>query len=390
MTPLSNALLDASQANMMEPFYPLHAYLCHQCFLVQLDQFEAPPQIFGDDYSYLSSYSQTWLDHARRYAQDMIRNFGFDSRSQVIEIGSNDGYLLQYFKEYGVPVLGIEPAKNVADLAIGKGIPTISKFFGIDTASKLAAEDMRADLLLANNVLAHTPELSDFVKAMKMVLKPDGILTVEVPHLFRLIEQNQFDTIYHEHFSYFSFLVLLELFSRSDLQIFDVEELPTHGGSLRVYARHSGKVAAPSARVAELADRERRLGYQKLETYQAFSKNVERSKWRMLEFMISLKREGKTIVGYGAPAKGNTLLNYCGIGPDLLAFTVDRSPRKQGKFLPGSHIPVYAPQRIDETRPDYILILPWNLKDEIMKQLEHVRSWGGQFVIPIPEVKVLS
>jgi len=390
MTPISNAFLKADELNRMEPFYPLHAWVCGSCFLVQLEEFESPQRIFGDNYAYFSSYSDTWLEHARRYTDQMIARFGFGPKSQVIEIASNDGYLLQYFKQKGVPVLGIEPARNVAEAAVAKGIPTLTRFFGVETANELAAQGKRADLLLGNNVLAHVPGLNDFVSGMKVVLKPEGVITMEFPHLQHLIEENQFDTIYHEHFSYFSLLSAQRVFDRHGLQLFDVEEIPTHGGSLRIYARHARQGGQPGERVKELVGRERRLRFESLETYRAFSARVQETKRQLLEFLISAKRSGKKVAGYGAPAKGNTLLNYCGIRSDFLDFTVDRSPHKQGTFLPGTHIPVHAPQRIDEVKPDYVLILPWNLKDEIVRQMAHVRSWGGKFVVPIPEVKVLD
>jgi len=390
MTPISNAFLKADQLNRMEPFYPLHAYVCGECFLVQLEEFESPQKMFGDHYAYFSSYSDSWLDHARRYTEQMIGRFGFGPKSQVIEIASNDGYLLQYFKQKGVPVLGIEPARNVAEAAIAKGIPTLTRFFGVETAKALVAQGTRADLLLGNNVLAHVPDLNDFVAGMKVILTPDGVLTMEFPHLQHLIEENQFDTIYHEHFSYFSFLAAQRVFAHHGLQLFDVEEIPTHGGSLRIYGRHAERGGEPGERVKELLARERRLKFEDLETYRAFSGRVQETKRQLLEFLISVKRAGKKVVGYGAPAKGNTLLNYCGIRSDFLEFTVDRSPHKQNTFLPGTHIPVHAPARIDEMKPDYVLILPWNLKDEIVNQMAHIRSWGGKFVVPIPRVKVLD
>ncbi|HET9403864.1 MAG TPA: class I SAM-dependent methyltransferase, partial [Burkholderiales bacterium] len=385
MSPISNAFLKAEDLNRMEPFYPLHAYVCAECFLVQLEEFESPQKIFGDHYAYFSSYSDSWLDHARRYTEQMTARFGLGAQSRVIEIASNDGYLLQYFRQKGVPVLGIEPARNVAEAAVAKGIPTLAKFFGVATAAELVATGARADLLLGNNVLAHVPDLNDFVAGMKLVLKPDGVLTMEFPHLQHLIEQNQFDTIYHEHFSYFSFLAAERVFARHGLQLFDVEELPTHGGSLRIYGRHAGQAGAPGERVRALAARERALKFEHLDTYRAYAGRVRETKRRLLEFLISARRAGKTVVGYGAPAKGHTLLNYCGIRGDFIDFTVDRSPHKQNTFLPGTHIPVYAPERIDEVRPDYVLILPWNLRDEIVKQMAHIRSWGGKFVVPIPE-----
>ena len=390
MSPISNAFLKADQLNRMEPFYPLHAYVCGACFLVQLEEFESPQQIFGDNYAYFSSYSDSWLDHARHYTEQVTARFGLGAKSQVIEIASNDGYLLQYFKQKGVPVLGIEPAKNVAEAAVAKGVPTLTKFFGVATATELVAKGTRADLLLGNNVLAHVPDLNDFVAGMKAILKPAGVLTMEFPHLQHLIEENQFDTIYHEHFSYFSFLAAQRVFARHGLQLFDVQEIPTHGGSLRIYGRHAGQGGEQGDRVKDLVARERRLKFEDLETYRKFSGQVQETKRQLLEFLIAARRAGKRVVGYGAPAKGNTLLNYCGIRSDFIDFTVDRSPHKQNTFLPGTHIPVYAPERIDEVKPEYVLILPWNIRDEIVKQMAHIRSWGGKFVVPIPKVKVLD
>jgi SAM-dependent methyltransferase len=390
MSPISNAFLKADQMNRMEPFYPLHAYVCGACFLVQLEEFESPQQIFGDNYAYFSSYSDSWLDHARHYTEQVTARFGLGAKSQVIEIASNDGYLLQYFKQKGVPVLGIEPAKNVAEAAVAKGVPTLTKFFGVATATELVAKGTRADLLLGNNVLAHVPDLNDFVAGMKAILKPAGVLTMEFPHLQHLIEENQFDTIYHEHFSYFSFLAAQRVFARHGLQLFDVQEIPTHGGSLRIYGRHAGQGGEQGDRVKDLVARERRLKFEDLETYRKFSGQVQETKRQLLEFLIAARRAGKRVVGYGAPAKGNTLLNYCGIRSDFIDFTVDRSPHKQNTFLPGTHIPVYAPERIDEVKPEYVLILPWNIRDEIVKQMAHIRSWGGKFVVPIPKVKVLD
>jgi SAM-dependent methyltransferase len=390
MSPLSNAFLSAEQLHQMEPFYPLHAYVCGQCFLVQLQEFESPQRIFAEDYAYFSSYSDTWLEHARLYTGQMIDRFGFDAESQVVEIASNDGYLLQYFKQKNIPVLGIEPARNVADAAIARGIPTLTGFFGSQTARELVAQGIRADLLLGNNVLAHVPDLNDFVAGIKVILKPEGILTMEFPHLQHLIEENQFDTIYHEHFSYFSFLTVRRVFAHHGIELFDVEELPTHGGSLRIYGHHPEPAGGLGARVEELVTREQRLKFEDLETYRAFSRRVQETKRKLLEFLFSVQRAGKTVVGYGAPAKANTLLNYCGVRTDLLEYTVDRSPHKQGKFLPGTHIPIFHPDRISETRPDYILILPWNIKEEIQSQMAYVREWGARFVIPIPEVQVLQ
>lgn len=388
MSPLANSYLEPAQLNQMEPFYPLHVYVCEHCFLVQLEEFASPEHIFSD-YAYFSSYSDTWLQHARSYTEMVVERFGLDKQSQVVEIASNDGYLLQYFVEKGVPVLGIEPAANVAEAAIKKGIPTLRKFFGRKTADELVAEGIRADLLIGNNVLAHVPDLNDFVEGMKILLKPQGVITMEFPHLMRLMAENQFDTIYHEHFSYFSLMTVEKIFAAHGLTIFDVEELPTHGGSLRIYARHSEDETKPIAdHVEKLRDRELREGFNKLETYTSFAQKVHETKRKLLEFLIQAKCEGKSIVGYGAPAKGNTLLNYCGIRTDFIDYTVDRSPHKQGRFLPGTHIPIYHPDKVKETRPDYLLILPWNLKEEIMAQMAFIREWGAQFVVPIPEVEV--
>lgn len=390
MSPLSNAYVTPEKANRMEPFYPLHAYVCDTCFLVQLEEFEAPEQIFSD-YAYFSSYSDLWLAHAHAYAQAMKDRFGLGSGSRVVEVASNDGYLLQYFREQGVPVLGIEPAANVAAVAVGKGIPTVVKFFGVDTANELAGENRRADLLIGNNVLAHVPDLNDFVAGLKILLKPGGVVTMEFPHLLRLMEENQFDTIYHEHFSYFSFITVEKVFAHHGLTLFDVEELPTHGGSLRIYASHAEDAARPvAASVAGLKRQEQEAGLGRLDTYAGFAEQVKETKRQLLEFLIQMKRAGKSIVGYGAPAKGNTLLNYCGIRTDFIDYTVDRSPHKQSKLLPGTRIPVYAPDRVKETRPDYLLILPWNIRDEVMEQMAFIREWGGKFVVPIPGVEVVD
>lgn len=390
MSPLANSYLKPEDLRQMEPFYPLQAYVCETCYLVQLAEVQTPEQIFSD-YAYFSSYSETWLKHSKAYTEHMMERFGFDSGSLVVEIASNDGYLLQYFKEKGVPVLGVEPAENVAKVAQVAGIPTIVKFFGVQTATELAAEGKRADLLVGNNVLAHVPNLNDFVRGMKILLKLQGIITMEFHHLMRLMMENQFDTIYHEHFSYFSFFTVEKVFAEHGLTIFDVEELPTHGGSLRIYARHAeDETKSITDHVKELRDRELRAGFNKIETYTSFAQKVRVTKRKLLGFLIQAKEEGKSIVGYGAPAKGNTLLNYCGIRSDFIDCTVDRSPYKQGHFLPGTHIPIYHPDRIKETMPDYLLILPWNLKDEIMEQMAYVREWGCQFVVPIPDVKVYS
>ncbi len=389
ISPLANSYLKAEELEVMEPHYPLKVYVCEACFLVQLPEWESPEKIFSD-YAYFSSYSETWLKHAKEYAELMIARFGFDSKSLVIEIASNDGYLLQYFKEKGIPILGIEPAKNVAKAAQDAEIPTLIDFFGTQMAKELTRDGKCADLLIGNNVLAHVPTLNDFVEGMKIILKPHGTITMEFPHLMRLMEENQFDTIYHEHFSYFSLITVEKVFAEQGLCIFDVEELPTHGGSLRIYARHESDPSKPvTQRVSELKKREKAKGFTQLGFYQAFGKKVQETKRNLLAFLIKAKMEGKLIAGYGAPAKGNTLLNYCGIGTDFIDYTVDRSPHKQGYFLPGTHIPIYHPDKIKETKPDYLFILPWNLKDEIMSQMAHIREWGGQFVIPIPEVKVL-
>ena len=389
MSPLANSYVRPDKANAMEPFYPLHAYVCTQCWLVQLMLFETSENIFSD-YAYFSSYSDSWLAHVKAYTEKMRERFGFNASSKVIEIASNDGYLLQYFKRADVPVLGIEPARNVAEVAIKAGIQTIVKFFGEQTARELVASGTQADLLLGNNVLAHVPGLNDFVKGMKILLKPQGVITMEFPHLQRLVDECQFDTIYHEHFSYFSFVTVEQVFAKHGITLFDVEELPTHGGSLRIYGCHTEDGSKlVSDRVIALRDREKRLGYTGLELYRSFAEKVMATKRGILAFMIDAKRQGKTIVGYGAPAKGNTLLNYCGIRTDMISYTVDRSPHKQGHYLPGTRIPIHAPEKIRETRPDYVVILPWNLKDEIVKQMAHIREWGGKFVVMIPEVKII-
>jgi SAM-dependent methyltransferase len=389
MSPLCETYVSPEQLNRMEPFYPLHAFVCHECFLVQLDEYVSPGEIFTE-YAYFSSYSDSWVEHARRYAEDMIRRLGLDGKSRVVELASNDGYLLQHFLRAGIPVLGVEPAANVAKVALQKGIPTAVRFFGRNAARELAEDFGQADLLLGNNVLAHVPRLNDFVAGMKIMLKPRGVITMEFPHLYRLMEGNQFDTIYHEHFSYFSFFTVEKLFAAHGLTIFDSEELPTHGGSLRIYARHEENRRLPvSSAIDALRQQELDAGFTRLDTYSSFAERVKETKRAVLEFLIRAKRAGKTLAGYGAPGKGNTLLNYCGIRQDFLDYTVDRSPYKQGKFTPGTRIPIFHPDKISETRPDYILILPWNLKDEIMRQMAHVRAWGGKFVVPIPTVSVL-
>jgi hypothetical protein len=390
MSPLCESFIGADQQNQMEPFYPLHAYVCEECFLVQVEAYVRPEHIFTE-YAYFSSYSDSWLLHAKKYVEMIVGRLGLDARHSVIELGSNDGYLLQYFVARGIPVLGIEPAANVAEVAVKHGVPTLARLFDVGLARQLVAEGQRPDLLVGNNVLAQIPDLNGFVAAMKVLLGARGVITMEFPHLMRLMEENQFDTIYHEHFSYFSLLTVERIFARHGLTLFDVEELPTHGGSLRIYARHAeDSTKLVEARVTSLRDRELAGGLDRLDRYASFAEEVRETKRRILEFLIAARRRGKSVVGYGAPGKGNTLLNYCGIRTDFLDYTVDRNPYKHGKFLPGTHIPIFAPERILETRPDYVFILPWNLKDEIMEQMGIIRSWGGQFVVPIPDVKVYT
>ncbi len=387
MSPLSNSYLAADELQATEPFYPLHAYVCSECFLVQLDEFASPQEIFGN-YAYFSSYSDSWLEHSKNYTQLMRSRLGLDASSQVVEIGSNDGYLLQYFVDAGISVLGVEPAVNVAAVAMDKGIPTIVKFFGIETAKEMAEAGQQADLLLGNNVLAHVPDINDFVAGMAILLKPDGIITMEFPHLLQLMRNNQFDTIYHEHFSYLSLLSVEQIFARHGLQVFDVDELTTHGGSLRIYARLTGDEPVSDSIIA-LRKTEADAGLSNLDTYAAFGEKAQEIRTSLLDFLNTAKRDGKRVAAYGAPAKGNTLLNYCGVRQDLIDFTVDRNPAKQGRFLPGTHLPVYAPEKLSEAKPDYVLILPWNIKDEIMDKMRHIRDWGGRFVVPIPKVEVL-
>jgi 2-polyprenyl-3-methyl-5-hydroxy-6-metoxy-1,4-benzoquinol methylase len=390
MHPPCQTHIAPAQLQDMEAFYPLHAFVCDSCKLVQLQEFVSPSEIFSE-YAYFSSYSTSWVEHARQYVEMIIARLALDRKSRVMEIASNDGYLLQHFFAKGIPVLGIEPAANVAKVAIEKGIPSTARFFGRHTAMEIAQEHGKPDLLLGNNVLAHVPDINDFVAGMKILLAPDGVITMEFPHLQRLMEDNQFDTIYHEHFSYLSFLVVEHIFEYHGLTVFDVEELPTHGGSLRIYARHAEYTAlAVTDRARALHRREINEGFDKLEPYLSFGERVKATKRKLLAFLIEAKNQGKIIVGYGAPGKGNTLLNYCGIRTDFLDFTTDANPYKQGKFTPGTHIPIVAPDRIREAKPDYVLILPWNLRDEICKQLAYIRDWGGQFVVPIPEVKVYA
>jgi len=388
MSPLANAYLKPSQLNRMEPFYPLHAYVCEDCFLVQLEAFESPEDIFGD-YAYFSSYSDTLLKHSKDYTDMIAARLGLNEQSQVVEIASNDGYLLQYFVEKGITVLGVEPAANVAEAALKKGIPTLIRFFGREMALELASAGKQADLIVGNNVLAHVPELNDFVAGLKILLKPRGVITLEFHYLLRLLEDNEFDTIYHEHFSYFSFTTVQKVFARHGLVLFDVDELPTQGGSLRIYACHDEDTSqAISQRVSDQIAKEEAAGLTRLECYLAFSEKVKAMKRKLLTFLVAAKEEGKTIAGYGAAAKGNTLLNYCGIGTDFIDYVADRSPHKQGLFLPGTHIPICPPDKVRESKPDYLLILPWNIRAEIMEQMAYIRQWGGQFLVLIPEVKV--
>jgi SAM-dependent methyltransferase len=389
LSPLCESYVAAADLNAGETFYPLHAYVCGQCFLVQLEQYVSAEEIFRD-YAYFSSYSDSWLAHSHAYVEMITRRLRLHQQSLVVELASNDGYLLQYFAEYGVPVLGIEPAENVAKVATEQGIDTLAEFFTLELANQLVRDGVRADLVIGNNVLAQVPDLNDFVAGVKQLLQPDGVVTMEFPHLARLVEENQFDTIYHEHFSYFSFSTACRIFAAHGLSIFDVDEVPTHGGSLRIYAGHDEAAPVVSDAAQQLLESERRDGLDDLGYYRSFAERVEQIRYSLLEFLIEQKKAGKRVVGYGAPGKGNTLLNYCGIRSDLLEFTVDRSPHKQGMFLPGTRIPIYAPEKIDEARPDFIVILPWNIKDEIVSQLEGVAEWGAKFVTAIPEVRVLD
>jgi SAM-dependent methyltransferase len=390
-SPLSNSYLSMDDLHRMEPYYPLDVYVCENCLLVQLDEFEKTEDIFHAGYAYFSSYSDSWLKHCERYVEMMVQRFGLNEKTFVVEIASNDGYLLQYFKGHNIPILGIEPAANTARVAQENGIPTEVTFFDQVYAENMRQKGQQADLIIGNNVLAHNPNLNDFVKGLKIALKADGLITMEFPHLARLMEENQFDTIYHEHFSYFSFLAVERIFREHGLTIFDVEELPTHGGSLRIYAAHDedqSKFLSPL--VAELKARELNDGYGSIDHYLTFHQKVQSVKRNLLQLLIGLKNEGKKIVGYGAPAKGNTLLNYCGIRTDFLDYTVDRSPHKQNCYLPGSRIPIKHPDQIREDRPDYVLILPWNIKEEIILQMDHIKEWGGRFIVPIPDAHIIE
>lgn len=388
MQPLCESFVKSEDQNKMEPFYPLHTYVCDSCFLVQLEEYVAPKEIFTE-YAYFSSYSEAWLTHASNFVDMITQKLHLGKNSLVVELASNDGYLLKNFVKKGIPVLGIEPAVNVAKVAIEKGVPTLVDFFTIEKSRTLSKEGKNADLIIGNNVLAQVTDLNGFVEGMKVLLKPSGAITMEFPHLMNLVDSNQFDTIYHEHFSYFSLITVEKLFANHGLVIYDVEQLPTHGGSLRIYARHVEDSSKPVTNaVLDLRSKEIQQGYNGLEKYFTFAEKVNATKRNLLAFLIKLKSEKKSIAGYGAPGKGNTLLNYCGIRTDFLDYTVDRNPYKHGRLTPGTHIPIYPPERIEETKPDYVFILPWNIKDEIIHQLDYIKRWGGKFIVPIPEVKV--
>jgi hypothetical protein len=390
MSPLCQTHIEPHQLSAMERFYPLHVWVCAECFLVQLEEFVAPDEIFSD-YAYFSSFSDSWVEHARRYALRMIDALRLGPQSMVMEVASNDGYLLQHFVAAGVPCLGIEPAANVAAAAVAKGVPSTVRFFGAQSAQAIAHEFGQPDLLLGNNVLAHVPDINDFVRGMKILLGSRGTITMEFPHLMQLMANNQFDTIYHEHFSYLSLTVVEKIFSAQGLVIFDVEELPTHGGSLRIFARHAEDQSKPvTTAVGKLKQVEAQFGLGSLETYAGFTERIKATKRDILAFLIDAKRHGKSVVGYGAPGKGNTLLNFCGIRADFLDYTVDRSPHKQGRFTPGTHIPILAPEMLRQTQPDYVFILPWNLKDEIVDMHGYIRDWGGRFIVPIPAVALVD
>lgn len=389
-SPASNSFLTKEQLNEPEIFFPLKVYTCTRCFLVQIDEYKSSDSIFNQDYVYFSSFSASWLAHAKRYTEKMIERFSLSNNSQIIEIASNDGYLLQYFKEKNIPVLGIEPSSNTAKVAEAKGIESITEFFGTDLAKKLANDNKKADLLLGNNVLAHVPDIIDFVRGMKIILKEDGVVTMEFPHLMQLVDNNQFDTIYHEHFSYLSFYTVKQIFNSQDLEIFDVEELSTHGGSLRIYGKHKHDSSKPiCANVYQLLEKEINKGINAVSYYENFQKKALKAKLLFTDFLTNQKLLNKSVAGYGAAAKGNTLLNYCGIKNDQIDFVVDANPHKQNKWLPASHIPVVNESYLKETKPDFVIIFPWNLREEIMKQLNYIRDWDGKFVIPIPELEIV-
>ncbi len=389
LSPLCETYPSIADLNRGETYYPLHVYVCEKCWLVQLEEYESPEQIFSD-YAYFSSFSDSWLKHCDKYCEAMKARFGLGTQSFVVEVASNDGYLLQYFVKRDVPVLGIEPAANVAKVAVEKGVPTLVRFFGTQLAIELAAEGRYADLVLGNNVLAQVPDLNDFVEGLQIMLKPEGVLTLEFPHLLQLIQLNEFDTIYHEHFSYFSLLSAIKIMEAHGLRAFDVEELKSHGGSLRVYAcRAESKTHPVEPSVRKVLADEGRARLDTIDGYESFARQVKETKFALVDFLLKAAQQGKKVAGYGAPGKSATLLHYCGIGKDLIEYTVDRSPYKQGRFLPGSRIPIYHPDRIRETRPDFVVILPWNLRDEIIEQLQFIREWGGRFVVPIPKVAVV-
>lgn len=387
--PPANAYLPPDADLAVEASYPLHARVCDECFLVQVDDVVSREEIFCD-YAYFSSYSATWVDHARRFAEAAVRDLSLTGDSLVIEVASNDGYLLRHLSASGVPVLGVEPAANVAEFAIAAGVPTEVAFFGTDTAADLVRRGHRADLVVANNVLAHVPDLNDFVAGLVTVLAPDGVVSIEVPHLLRLIQRVAFDTIYHEHFSYFSLLTARKVLGAHALDVFDVEELATHGGSLRIWAAHAGHDRGCSERVSMVCEEEISAGLHDRSGYEGFAERVERCRRSLRAFLANAASGGASVAAYGAAAKGNTLLNFCGIGPGDVSYVVDRNPHKQGLLLPGSHLPIHPPDEVARTRPDYLLVLPWNLRDEILEQMSHVRRWGGSFVVPVPEVEVVA
>ncbi len=389
MSPLCESFLLPDQLDTMEPYFPLHVLVCDSCFLVQLQEYVKPESIFTE-YAYFSSFSTSWVEHARKYCVMIKDRLGLGASSQIYEVASNDGYLLQHFLPLGVPVTGIEPAANVAEAARAKNVPTITAFFGTELAKWLVGEGRLADLIIGNNALAQVPDLNDFTAGMAHLLAPEGVITLEFPHLERLMAENQFDTIYHEHFSYFSFVTIDRLARQHGLKVFDVEQIPTHGGSLRVYLSRAGARHAPTPAVSQLLQHERDLGFLDIAAYRRFASRVHATKRKLLSFLIRCKEEGKSICGYGAPGKGNTLLNYCGIGTDFLDFTVDRNPYKHGRFTPGMHVPIRPVSAIDEARPDYLLVLPWNLRHEIAAQMRHTSAWGCKLIIPIPEVHVID
>lgn len=390
-SPASNSYLTAEQLNEPETFFPLKVMVCEKCFLVQVDEYKKSADIFNQDYAYFSSFSTSWLAHCKKYVDMMTGRFGFNNNSLIVEVASNDGYLLQYFKEKNIPVLGIEPTANTAAVAIKKGIPSVVDFFGVKLATKLKEEGKKADLLLGNNVLAHVPDINDFVGGMKVMLNEKGVITMEFPHLYQLVLNNQFDTIYHEHFSYLSFTTVKKIFEGRGLSMFDVEEVSTHGGSLRIFAKHTEDDSKPvSDNVANMLKKESDAGMLSLDYYKGFQEKVDKIKVDLLDFLVQQKKAGKKVAAYGAAAKGNTLLNYCGVKKDMVSFVVDANPHKQNKYMPASHIPICTEARIKEDKPDFILILPWNIKDEIVKQLSYVKEWNAQFVVPVPKLEVLK